>query len=38
MENPEKIPRSKGRTSNKLDPHMTPGPGGGRGGWYSQYS
>ena len=26
-ENPEKNPRSKARTNNKLNPHMTPGPG-----------
>ena len=29
-ENPEKNPRSKGRTNNKLDPHMTPGRNGTR--------
>ena len=26
-ENPEKNPQSKARTNNKLNPHMTPGPG-----------
>ena len=26
-EEPEKNPRSKARTNNKLNPHMTPGPG-----------
>ena len=25
LENPEKNPRSKARTNNKLNPHMTPG-------------
>ena len=27
QENSEKNPRSKARTNNKLNPHMTPGPG-----------
>ena len=26
-ENPEKNPRGKARTNNKLNPHVTPGPG-----------
>ena len=26
-ENPEKNPQSKARTNNKLNPHLTPGPG-----------
>ena len=26
-ENPEKNPQSKAKTNNKLNPHMTPGPG-----------
>ena len=26
-ESPEKNPRSKGENNNKLNPHMTPGPG-----------
>ena len=27
LENPEKTLRARTRTNNKLDPHMTPGPG-----------